>query len=1025
MVDGHLAAQQATADGIAVRLQGALGSTLQTLTDKAGKVITKLNKHLLRRQGTAYSYAYPYGILYPTMDQVVYGLETGDTFGSMGITPPAVGAGGAGGSWVGESTVIDPATGNPTPASFYVPPVPDPHGRIPGQFGDGVGPPVPGPGLINPPPGWVGPPGGIGPPVPAPGGINPPPVPIPIRPPPEPPPGPGPWTILPPPIQPPPGPGPIGPPLPPPPPGTVWCTPPPGPPPGEIGPPVGGPPGPIYPPPPPGVICPPGTHWEVGVPGPLTWQPVGLVTPTPTGFTADGTPCGLGPSGDFAHAFGPGNWGTWDGVRTFWPVEDTPGLAPPEPIGDWDKVTYCDAPPWQPQKAGGCHTVWVPRGWSLAASAHEGHLRAVLTLPPSMCWVWETARFAAMPTAAEGQCVPDAPPPGPPCVVPLPPTCGPDLDGTLPGGAGGAGGGDGADVCAMIAATLDKIKGQNADFAAWVGMKTDVGALDGVGGIVAKAVLGQTAPILTTLLNRFSHWIQDFLTKGADGLGCDKALLLPFIINRAVFSFVERWTGAVPKQLTAMFEQGSNTACQWELPGVSAANMAWLAKTIDDATWECYVKAAGHYVGPAKQMRDAHRERPTYHQAQALYRRQLIDRDRYDELARQAGVIDGTDKVDLWHWNAYFPNAGEAFRWQLNQLFNPEVVSRFGLDQNWEQVWAGKLRDLAEGHGISEEYARYHYMQLWRRPGYTELVEATRRLRPDRVAGDVVFTEQDLDVMLKQEGYPEYWIKRLKVLRHHKPTRQDVRRQYQLHVIDEQEVLSQWHDQGFSDEYAQQQLAVLKIDRDRFEYHQSGLPSGRTLTGAFARGELTRGELQELADRQSYYPTMANDIEEAADLARDMALRRLTISGVRARFTKGLIDAGSAAGELAAAGIDTDEIEAIMKWWTHVVKSKGREVPAATLCKWRKSHLIDALQQYEALVRLGYNGADADHIVKQCTIDIGNAQGKAQAKATQQAMTAATKQARSAAANAKAKARRGRINAPSLPNGHAGGAAGP
>jgi hypothetical protein len=291
------------------------------------------------------------------------------------------------------------------------------------------------------------------------------------------------------------------------------------------------------------------------------------------------------------------------------------------------------------------------------------------------------------------------------------------------------------------------------------------------------------------------------------------------------------------------------------------------------------------------------------------------------------------------------------------------------------------------------------------------MVEATRRLRPDRVDADKVFTEEDLNVALKQEGYPDYWIKRLAELRHHKPTRRDVRALYLNHVIDEEEVKRQWIDQGFTSDFADMQTQQLKQDRQVADYHRAGYPGVAALVRGYATGSLTQSEFSDLAGRLATYDGQVEQMEEAAQTARNMDAKRAAIVGVKRRFTAGLIGTADAQAELVGAGIDLDQIESLMQWWDQIKRSRPKQVGAATLCTWRKDNLITAGEQMGSLIRLGYTGADANLIVADCTVQIDRARQRAEEKAQQQATKAAAAAAKADAKNQKAKSRQNRRTA--------------
>lgn len=1068
-VDSELGRLQAVADSLKNLIDGSIESKLKDMEYKAGVLVAKQQKHLNRQLGNLYNHAFPFGIVYPTNEQAVYGLTTGDTFGSMGLahpTPPVRPTAHAAGpvATVGPTDAVGTTLSVPgvqPPAADA--PVVDP---FPG-FGGGGGGRL-NPGFTPPPPGPVPPGPGPFPPPAAPPPFNPPPSTLPCDryAYPTPPGVNAPWGV-----------NWEGVPCSHPslcgttqdpcgcPPGVHWGGP-------FIGCPTTpgtGPPGtPSCPPPviqvnccncnqppsaPAGPSCPPGSHWVPDPADPSNPTLRGGGGSDPSSPTLRG-----GGGGDLPGLMGGGSSTLRGGGGGPVLTRRTPSAAPCPPVHPLEGNQLF---PGQPQIAPG-GGFWVCWPWSVGApeppyvTAHTECLDGSIFDPPQpgpVCyrlwdgydlyfkadgseliglagprpgWVrgsdWCAASAAAGGGAAgpgPGQCVADPPGRCPPKPVL---GCGPDLNPDAKQLALGTG-----DECKAIQEVIDRLGATVPRFDDWLGMQTEEPGREPTidEKVLSYLVTGTSSPILPQLLNRLAGWLQSTVLGAANAIGIDSPELLKTCIWRGILRLINHWTGAIPHQLLIELDQISNTLHPSRLPTSADADRAYLGDAITAEEWECWVKAHGDHPDPRKRVRFAERKRLSAHQALMTYRRGLIDQAAYEKRLREDGVLTDPDKAELEAWENYFPAIGEGFRWGGRQLFDQDVRDRFGLDQGFEDLWESAFKDVADAHGLSRTWAQLHWAAHWKHPGESVLIEAVRRLRPDKVDKDVAFTEADLDAALRQEGYPDYWIKRIKALAYHKPTRLDVRRLYQLHQIDEDGLRERLQDMGFEKEYANDLVKMWETDRRLKEYHQAGFPAGAGLVNGYARGEITKAELGELAERQSYYGDQADEIKEAAELARRRAGRRAAIAGVKGRYTAGLIGAAEAAAELAGEGIDADEIESLMKYWDQVKKRHPKQVQAATLCQWRKDQLITAFEQMEALLRLGYNQPDARNIVADCTLKIAQAQSKSQQQAEAQAQRAAERSAKTAAKNARAKARGARTRTPSGQAGRPGGAAGP
>lgn len=942
-------------------LQGAVESRLTDATLRAQGIAEKLHKALNKQLGGIYPYAFQYGYQYPTTEEAYARLVSGTS-----QPTPTVGG----------------PTSNGVSGNLPVG-LPGPVGSGPTVGGNTILPSLPVPG----PPAFVPPVSPITP-------VTPPASPVPPQP------APGPVAAPPqsPPIQAGPGVVPISPN------GTI--------------PTVGSSASGANQSP----TCPPGYSYASSTQYGTTISP----SPAPTGFdpsrggyqpipgapgsTKQTGPRGVQPAGGLCLPVVTGGWTT----QWTMPLSDPLGnvlFGSPwiEQIGEPPNLVseqVCFDACYLGSAAGGGQImcVRIPQGMHLCVPDNGGPIIYAAACPNN---------FQPLPLVSETSpadqgggngaippgCVPN-PPAGGTCPTFGPATCAAPSPGVMPT----LGVGD-SDFCKSIDDAINKYVDSLPNLSDWIGMGSGTEQPGTVGKAILAALTGTSGPLFPSLFKRFADYAQQILTKLNAGVNCDPRTLMPIVLYRAAVEFVHRWTGIMPEQLRTLLDQAAHYVCQVTLPSVAEANRAYLADQIVEDVWTCWVKAAGHHVIEAKAVRDSERMRPTFQQAQRLYVRNLITQDRYDKLTRAAGVLDDQDKSDLSTFDNYFPSIGEIFKWQQEQLYSEDVISRFQLDQGFEDAYAQTLQAFTDGHQMDHDNARRHYMSIWRRPGYAEMVEATRRLRQGRVDDSLVFSEDDLNTALKQEGYNDYWIPRLAKLREHVPTRRDVHSLYMNHVIDETEVKSQWQDEGFSSDFADMQTQQLKIERQLADYHKAGFPAAGTLASLYARGELSKQEFNDLAQRVVYYDGQLDDMTAAASTQENIENKRLALTGVRSQFTAGLLDASGVASALATAGIDGDQIQRLTQYWTHLKKSTPKQVGASQLCTWRKDNLIGPIEQSEALTRLGYERTDVNLIVADCTAKIVQANEKAAAAAQKAATAAATKAAKAQTAAAKAAAK--------------------
>lgn len=124
--------QQRAADAIAGTVQGAAGSRIVTLEGLRTKLAGKMQKRAHQLFGNAWTNTVPYGAIYPSTQDALYGLQSGDSFGSMGLTQPTQQPAPA----PVITTTGTPASPPPPPGPY--PPPPGSAGRTPaGPLGSG------------------------------------------------------------------------------------------------------------------------------------------------------------------------------------------------------------------------------------------------------------------------------------------------------------------------------------------------------------------------------------------------------------------------------------------------------------------------------------------------------------------------------------------------------------------------------------------------------------------------------------------------------------------------------------------------------------------------------------------------------------------------------------------------------------------------------------------------------------------------------------------------------------------------
>ena len=154
----------------------------------------------------------------------------------------------------------------------------------------------------------------------------------------------------------------------------------------------------------------------------------------------------------------------------------------------------------------------------------------------------------------------------------------------------------------------------------------------------------------------------------------------------------------------------------------------------------------------------------------------------------------------------YLPSPQDLVLWQAKEVFEDDAIRKYGLADEFE-----KLRlDLFAKAGVTEEQAKNFWIAHWQHPSFQQVVELIRRrhmtLSPDLSDGDLkALGFEDADISQIKEAYewfrlveiPPFWRHKLAMLVKETPTRVDIRRFFDLGVINEEELRDMYRRHGY------------------------------------------------------------------------------------------------------------------------------------------------------------------------------------------------------------------------------------
>jgi Arc/MetJ-type ribon-helix-helix transcriptional regulator len=268
-----------------------------------------------------------------------------------------------------------------------------------------------------------------------------------------------------------------------------------------------------------------------------------------------------------------------------------------------------------------------------------------------------------------------------------------------------------------------------------------------------------------------------------------------------------------------------------------------------------------------------------------------------------------------------YPSVSDIIRFAVREVFNEEVVAKYGYDQDIPQTyleWAKKL-------GLSEEFAKWYWRAHWEIPSPSQAIELLSR---------GVIEPEDFDTILKIHDVAPYWRPRLLALAYDPYTRVDIRRMYELGLLDDQDLIKAAKAVGYA--------TKDEVDRLKKLIGDPAVAEKLFVGSAEAYAEWIKSEVLE---------PWRNDI----------------IRAIRKAYVNGLISREKAREYLMSVGFNERLLDVVLDMWdvAEALDALGDRV--AELVEACKKGLIEVEAVVDELRRLGVEERVIRVSVLKCT----------------------------------------------------------
>lgn len=457
--------------------------------------------------------------------------------------------------------------------------------------------------------------------------------------------------------------------------------------------------------------------------------------------------------------------------------------------------------------------------------------------------------------------------------------------------------------------------------------------------------------------------------------------------NLILQGFLRKWVSDLPPAAYRPLEQQRDYLCPTELPSPAEATAAWLSDTVDHTTWECWTRAAGVKPGPAERIRHALRAKLTAGELAALYHRERITGQEYSTRLRQIGFTDQAIPGEIDALTQQIPTIGDLIRMMVRDVGDEGLVNRFGLDDQFDVKWQGKLKQFGDWQNIHPEFAKLMWRAHWSIPSPTALYTMLHRLRHEWIPADRRVTEDDIRTALQQADILPFWIEKLLAISYAPLTRVDVRRAFEIGVLDREAVRRSYLDLGYNDDDAETLTSYTEKDKRRKLLNSP-------LLAKYGKVQINRTELEE---RLQALGATTEDMQAA--VTRGRSLRKINVrntcnSSTKKRYLNFEFDALELRNKLAANGADQEDVDSLAEAWACERSARGKVIPAETACRLFSRGLLSLTELYQRFLAIGYSGTDAALMSRDCA-------ARVQEKLTKDQLALMSKQAREAQKSAK------------------------
>ena len=329
------------------------------------------------------------------------------------------------------------------------------------------------------------------------------------------------------------------------------------------------------------------------------------------------------------------------------------------------------------------------------------------------------------------------------------------------------------------------------------------------------------------------------------------------------------------------------------------------------------------------------------------WRRDKPNYEKYFEDLKSLGWSD--DRIEALKFvTLFYPAPADLIRWQAREVFEPEMIARYGLDDEFGAI----EKEPFYKAGMTDEQILNYWRAHWEHASWQQVVEMLHR---------GFLTEAEVSDWFRVVEIPPFWRDKLTAISWNVPTRVDVRRFWDMRTITEERLREVYTHQGYHGK-----------DLDDYVLWTKVYVAYPDLLARWSKGWITidevRSELVGLGMPAERVEEMIQTKIKPAESERVSSERDLTKTDIYKGVKQGVILRGEGIELLMDLGFGEDEADYLLAIniptdETAAVVSE-RQLSKTDILNGLKTEVISRTEALDKLLGLRYSATDAEFLLK-------------------------------------------------------------